>query len=260
MGTGRSGSTLLGAVIASCSAADAIHVGELNWYYNYLGLKPHIRTDWENEVQGFYESLEINCTKKTDLTREEKYRACLFHLLGVLRKPSKEYCAKTKVLIDSVFEKSGASILVDSSKYPLRAVWLRLLYEEKVAVVRIRRKAESYYQTVSKTNPYQPSQSLWFAWIYFNVVNILTYLIYKKFKGKKSEVFLEDLQQDYVRNTKRIFMDLGVNNKKNINIESGYVFEGNRMAKSREIILRSSSSDVKYKTKYKLLGFFSWRK
>ena len=82
MGTGRSGSTLLGAMIASCLKLSSIHVGELNWYFNYNGLKPHLRTDWEKSVQEFYDSLGFELNKSQDLVKEERYKACILYLLG----------------------------------------------------------------------------------------------------------------------------------------------------------------------------------
>ena len=260
MGTGRSGSTLLGAMIASCLTPSSIHVGELNWYFNYNGLKPHLRTDWEKSVQKFYDSLSFELNEAQDLVIEERYKACILYLLGWRSRPSKQYFTDTKALFDQIYEKSGASVIVDSSKYPLRAFWLQLIYGDCVYIVRIRRKAASYYTTVSKENKYQPKQTLGFAWVYYNVVNILAYISFKKFKGKKSEIFLEDIREDYVRSINMVIKDLGLDYNQNHSLESGYVFEGNRMAQSKRIVIKSSGSEKSFKRRYRILEYLSWKK
>ena len=247
MGTGRSGSTLLGAMIASCLKLSSIHVGELNWYFNYNGLKPHLRTDWEKSVQEFYDSLGFELNKSQDLVKEERYKACILYLLGRRSGPSKHYLAFTKTLFNRIYEKSCASVIVDSSKYPLRAFWLWLIYGDDVKIVRIRRKAASYYNTVSKENKYQPRQTLGFAWVYYNVVNILTYMSYKKFKGNKSEVFLEDIIENYVASISMVLQDLGLDYNQNHSLVSGYVFEGNRMAQSKKIVIKPSGTEKSIK-------------
>ena len=49
---------------------------------------------------------------------------------------------------------------------------------------------------------------------------------YKKFKGNKSEVSLEDIIENYVASISMVLQDLGLDYNQNHSLVSGYVFEG----------------------------------
>ena len=113
---------------------------------------------------------------------------------------------------------------------------------DNVVVVRIRRRPASYYSTVAKKNDYQPRQGLIFAWLYYNIVNIMSWHIYRKFDGTKAEIFVEDLQEDYLSSIRGLFDRINISFEENHELTSGHVFEGNRMAAEKFIVVREARS------------------
>ena len=188
-------------------------------------------------MQGFYDDIQVPEAHYGSTIFIERYVACMLYILGLFRRPPAAYLRKTKKLLDDALNHSESDFLVDSSKYPLRLMWLSMMYDN-VVVVRIRRRPASYYSTVSKKNDYQPRQGLIFAWLYYNIANILSWQIYRMFDGTKAEIFVDDIQDDYLSSIRDLFRRINIPFEKNHGLASGYVFEGNRMAAEKLIEVR----------------------
>lgn len=147
-GNGRSGSTVLGTMLGN--HPDAVHVGELEhlpdkgWTNNrYCAcgrralacpLWSAVRQRWVERVPGAgvegYLALQRRFTRRRSLPRH----------LGPLRGWSRgfrRWAELTGGLLEAVRDVSGAGILVDSSKNPVRAVALSRIPELDVRVVHL---------------------------------------------------------------------------------------------------------------------------
>jgi hypothetical protein len=148
------------------------------------------------------------------------------------------------------------SIIVDSSKYPMRAILLSKIFNDKISFIYLSRNPSAVVESFQKKDVEQPSKSRLMAHLYLLTVNTLSKHIIK-ILGKTNRVSVinyEDLLQSPVAALKKIESELNIdldNSKKIIEknepLKVGLLFDGNRLRLENEIIFRKGDVETKPK-------------
>jgi Sulfotransferase family len=177
MGAGRSGTTLLDIVLGNSD--DAVSCGELNRFPRHRGHPPLVEpesprgTFWkEVRAKLAYRDFE----RLTVLEHRHAYHSSALRTLAGIGDDaeSAQYLAYIRDLYECLFEVSGATTLIDSSKYPGRALRVhQALAGTRIRVVYIylRRDPVDVVRSFAKQGIEQPSKSWLAANAYYAVVN-----------------------------------------------------------------------------------------
>ena len=183
MGAGRSGTTLLDIVLGN--AEGCVSCGELNRFPRHRGHPPLVepaspRGAFWSQVRGMLEQRRsgLDFDRLTALEHRHAYHTSALRTLCGIGDgaDSAEYVGYLRDLYESLFEASGAATLIDSSKYPGRALRVhRALAGTSVRVVFIylRRDPVDVVRSFAKQGIEQPSKSWIAANTYYAAVNAL---------------------------------------------------------------------------------------
>jgi len=136
MGAGRSGSTVLAALLgnhpAMENAGELSQLARLGWINgeycacaqpgNQCPFWCGVRREWQRRIGG--DDLEGYVARQR---RFEHSRGCLLRLARQQRRPRPDYqlhLHQTRALLDAIGEVSGRPVIIDSSKWPSRALVL----------------------------------------------------------------------------------------------------------------------------------------
>lgn len=267
MGAGRSGTTLLDILLGNSDGF--VSCGELNRFARHQGQPPLIEPDsprgrfW-NQVR---ERLRAR-TAPLDFARlsalEHRYAyhtSALRTLLSIGGESDQaEYSGYLRALYASLFEVSGARTLVDSSKYPARALRVHQALAgtpTRVVFIYLRRDPVEVVRSFAKQGIEQPSKSWIAANVYYAGVNALCLLAAGWLRRSGREVVLvsyEDLlmhPRATVRNIARALnLDLaGVERCLSANqFRVGPLFHGNRIRLKPAIALERPRDDARRMT------------
>ncbi|TNE91149.1 MAG: hypothetical protein EP330_05755 [Deltaproteobacteria bacterium] len=158
MGTGRSGSTVLGALLGA--APDAVFAGELTWApAEVFGEhRPCSCGELASECSLWAEvEARLGWSDARRRAAEARFQRFDWHkgFAHQLVASAAEWAAyerDNRELIDAIGEVSGAQWVVDSSKYPARAVALSRVMPDRVSVVSLTRSPEGLLQAFSRQN------------------------------------------------------------------------------------------------------------
>lgn len=245
MGAGRSGTTILGILIGNLQKS--YHVGEINKFFEFKGV-PHARKEGEacyNVYKEIFNDFFVEyCEKELMIPRSFEYHSGLMKSFFVssgseLNKYYKMQCK----LFESLFDVFGSEVIIDSSKYPLRALMLKRLSEYDISYVYLRRPYFSAYSSFKKKGIEQPSQNLLSFTLYYFIVNVLSFIVYLRLpKNKKVYVPYKGMINKPCIYIKKICDIIDVDpinlmNKisKNELLDVGCVFEGNRIRLKEKI-------------------------
>jgi hypothetical protein len=128
MGTARSGSTILGVALGNC--ADVFYAGELGGWLEKSGtprLKGVERQEFWATVRQSVHSPDDLFGRDALLAIERSLSLIRIHMWGVRRRIRQRYRRVTEELYVAIARTAGATHVVDSSSYPLRARELKRL-------------------------------------------------------------------------------------------------------------------------------------
>jgi hypothetical protein len=250
MGTGRSGSTILDVLLSDNEGV--VGCGELNYLFR----------------EGFAQNNECSCgavCRQCELWGKVydhgefsgKDTMELFNLMMSVEYHSKfpqlffkwisksawdEYRDVNEDLLEAVHKASGASVVVDSSKYPGRALALRRALGNNVKIVFLSREADGVMRSFQKQGIEQTSKSPFKVMLYYNANMLMGKLVMKSFPDSVLPVTFEELTTDTVATLGRIGDWAGVDLSSSIGrVERGeyltqpHIVRGNRLRKSKQI-------------------------
>ena len=181
MGAGRSGTTLLDIVLGNGDAA--VSCGELNRFPRHQGVPPQVEP--ESPRGRFWKKvrdrLPLDYHRLLALERRQAYHAGALRALFSIGEDSDkaEYLGYLRDLYQSIFEVSGAGTLIDSSKYPGRALRVHQALagaSTRAVFIYLRRDPVDVVRSFAKQGIEQPSKSWLAATAYYAVVNALCLL------------------------------------------------------------------------------------
>lgn len=225
MGTGRSGSTLLGTALSNLPGV--FFAGELDAYARRRGEPngdtPALREFWAAVAR----SVEMPPSA-------ERFHGRVEHLSALFRPASramvKEFDGFTARLYRAVGAKAGANVVVDSSHYPIRRWHLRRCSVDMVTIHLVR-DPRSVVQ--SMRGPGQGHKG-WFAVnVYVALTNVLSSIVFVAVchPSRRIRVRYEDFAIDPANEVARIARVVGIDYEPVdfSHLHASLPFQGNRM-------------------------------
>ena len=258
IGAGRSGTTLLDIIIGNNENISSC--GEINRYPRRKGFPPKCEKGTQKYI--FWEKIRQDLALPLDnypyieqLTSQFEYHSGFVkNLLGLTSKRDiNEYQSFQSRLFDSLLKYSSNNIktIVDSSKYPGRALMLSKVLSYEIAYIYIKRDPVSVVRSFSKKDIEQPSKSWLMANCYYFIVNLLCRVVLFKLRRdhKVVEITYESMVNEPKQMLRKLESHLNIDLSsilykidKNIPLSVGELFDGNRIRLKKEIIIRPSTS------------------
>jgi hypothetical protein len=186
MGAGRSGTTLLDILLGNSNGF--VSCGELNRFPRHQGEPPQIEADsprgrfWQQVRDRLRQrATPLDFHRLAALEHRHAYHTSVLRTLLSIGDESDqaEYSGYIRDLYASLFEVSGARTLIDSSKYPGRALRVHQVFagtSTRVVFIYLRRDAVDVVRSFAKQGIEQPSKSWIAANVYYAGVNALCVL------------------------------------------------------------------------------------
>ncbi len=242
LGTARSGTTLLDVILGN--AETTFSCGEVI-KFPLLQAVPHgfdEGTDnyafWKRVEQRYFDigglphgdALQLSC----DIESHSRF---LRTIRGIASPKRKQYASYIKALFTAIHQESGAQTLIDSSKYPARALALHEILGERVSFIYLTRSRKDIVRSFAKKNVEQPSKGWVNANLYYFVITAFCKMAVAKIgKGNVVCCTLDAFQNDPAALLTRIEETTGVSMahpkellEKGKQFEVGHLFEGNRI-------------------------------
>lgn len=264
IGAGRSGTTILDIVLGNSNNATSL--GEINRFYKRKGVPPQRESNdkvnffWQKVKSEFEFKLTntpINYDEFNSLNSQNEYHSAFLKSLFNLN--SKEYYSILNSLYDSILENTNEKILIESSKYPIRALNISKLKREDIEIkyIYLKKDPVKVVKSFSKKDLEQPPKSFFAANLYYFIVNNLCYIAIQilKFRNHKiSKLKYEDLIKNpvYAINKMSIDLDEDFNKSENVikngkSLKTGFLFDGNRIRLKESIHLQSENKELNTK-------------
>ncbi|NJO14236.1 MAG: sulfotransferase [Thioploca sp.] len=260
---GRSGSTILDIILGN--GKDILSCGELNRYAISQGKPGYWRLFKDSPTFLFWDKINTKLAKRfydnninylllKELIRKYEYHTAFFTRSKAKRKDFKEYSYFLLSLYQILFETIDNSIIVDSSKYPARALRLAEIASPhyQLGFIYLQRDPKGVVASFAKKGIKQPSKSYFKANLYYLLVSLLCkYTVYqlKKKKYPVIEIRYEDLIARPVEIISDIQdkLDLDLINtidkvKRDETLQIGPLFEGNRLRLQKNLKLITKNS------------------
>jgi hypothetical protein len=264
LGAGRSGTTILDIVLGN--VPKAISLGEINRFFKREGLAP--KRDPSSEVGQYWERVRntfenqqfepVNYDRLQRLTYSNEYHTSFPKIF--FSKANKNYSRLMRSLYDSIQQESlDYDLLIESSKYPNRAINLSRQFgkEFDIGYIYLKKDPVKVVDSFAKKGLEQPSKSYFASNIYYFAVNFLCYLTVLKLRRRRHKVHIlkyEDLIQDPIEVLDQIgeLFQLNVDTLKasvdqNQNLNTGYLFDGNRIRLNQTIVLQKGGTKASSK-------------
>ena len=160
-------------------------------------------------------------------------------------------------LYGSIFRLIDESVVLDSSKYPGRALSLMEFFDKRIYIIYLVRSPARVVESFNKKDVAQRSKGFWSANIYYFIINIFCLLVkLKANKAKfikvkyedllcKPDIVLKDIQEKFNIDFNRS-IDMVRNNA---SFETGFAFNGNRMRLDKDIKLVRNYKKTKWTVK-----------
>lgn len=232
MGAGRSGSTVLNALLGA--HPQAVGVGELEQYLlpHQGGLEAqlcscrliHLQCPFWGEVYRRWQAAGHGVDSETFVALQAKYsdfrgfgQFRWLRLLSNARRRTRSfesYLAATAALFDAIAATAGCGIIVDSSKNPLRAALLMQIESLDLRVVHLVRDGRAVAWSRKKTyrkdqlagvqRDFRPVPT-WYSAAHWTTVNAIAASVRRRFRERAVVVRYEDL----VRNPESVLGTIG---------------------------------------------------
>jgi len=257
MGAGRSGSTILDILLGN--GEDILSCGELRWYVANQGIpsggkkiSPKTAIFWQKIGtklrEKFPDGIEFSQLKK--LSRKYEYHSGIFNL-GFDKKEWSRYSQFVSTLYETIFENISQSTIVDSSKYPYRALKVAEILPYEIGFIYLKRDPRGVVKSFAKKGIPLGSKPWLSANLYYLLNNLLCqFAVYRlKRKHKVVEVKYEALIGKPIETLTRIQDELQINLEPAIEkvkqdefLMLGPIFEGNIIRMTEKIKLEKKLS------------------
>jgi hypothetical protein len=281
MGTGRSGTTMLEIMLSVND--DVCGVGELTHIFRdgFEGDKTcacgqaFSQCAFWSQIQQRLSYPFRQVLQFSDLLNRidwhKGFLKTLFHAFS--KKKTKAYARINKELYTACADVSGRRVIVDSSKYPGRALMLSRLYGSAVKIICLTRSAEGLLNAFLKTDVEQPSKSPFAVLVYYVYV-LLCCRIVALATNNVLFITFEELTAFPVKTIKKIEAFTGITFEQtrrrlenNAALTPGHIVTGNRLRNNKTIFFQKQQGEQKLipkrhnlflflmKVSKKLLGF-----
>lgn len=255
IGAGRSGTTLLDVLLGN---ADGIFSGgEMNRYpvdegvVKGLESKPERTHFWDSFGRDFLPQIDLNHQK--DIHHKVEYHTqYLKRLLGLNDEQAyKEYQAYLEKFYAMLFDRIEEDIVIDSSKYPGRALAMSETLNYRTCYLYIKRDPVQVVRSFAKTDVYIPTKSWSSANLYYLTVNSLCQYTLSKLRSHHPihEIRYEELvlePEKVLTDIEAAFdLDLSTVKQKVANdeyLQVGELFAGHTLRMQEQIKLRRKLS------------------
>ena len=254
IGSGRSGTTLLDILLGNQDGV--FSGGELTRYALRHGVptgfddKPQRTAFWRSFTEDFAADLDFEYTES--LINDFEY----YNLKGwpANRKRQDEYRRFWRSFFDTLFARIDDRVVVDSSKYPKRALQLsRALSgsDYELCYIYIKRDPIGVVKSFAKTDVYIPPKNWLSANVYYFLSNLVCAWTARRLREKHSVISVK--YERLVSDPQTVLDELGesvgvdfadlkqkVRNQEALHV--GDLFEGNSMRVKQQIKLRQEST------------------
>jgi hypothetical protein len=199
IGAGRSGTTLLDVMLGN--ASDIFSAGELNRYCRTKGIQAGL--DQSSERTRFWRDFSEQFSPKYDLDRQERIHREIEYHSGLVKRLAnrmnrdhyREFQDFERDFFDVLFRRIDESMVVDSSKYPGRALALSDTLPYRLCLIYITRDPVRVVHSYTKTDRHLPTKSWGEANCHYFLINHLCKRVLKQLRKKHSvvEIRYEDL-------------------------------------------------------------------
>ncbi len=269
IGTGRSGTTLLDIILGN--GEKLFSAGELNRFTKRNGI-PHSPRDIG--VQGFWNVVTAELLKLGypapellfNQFQKFEYHKWFYNVWSNNILKSKDFASYSnfqkdlfKVIHAQLKIVGDKSIIIDSSKYPLRGYFLSSIFKKEIAFVYINRHPTEVVHSFQKKDVEQPAKNRGLAHLYLLVVNFICRLVLKKIKKNSNvaTITFDNLIKDPIATLEEIENDIKIDlsiPKKRISVQEplsvGSLFDGNRLRLKHSIIFKSEKESTDKKSNF----------
>lgn len=248
MGAGRSGTTALDILLGNQESC--FSMGEIRKLFDEQGTA--IGRDADDTVAFWHRVYAAIPQNARDAYLHQRFSRREYHLRLVqaflqskfLRSGLRDYGATWHRVFDLVRSYSGKRILIDSSKYPGRAMMLEATLDDTAIVYIVRARSE-VVRSFRKRHVEQPEKSVLAANLYYCLNRIACSTVFLLSRRKKVRIDFQDLQvapQDTIK-TICSRLDIPCNqqalddvaNRKPI--PTGHLFDGNRLRLNSQVVI-----------------------
>lgn len=263
MGAGRSGTTILDTVLGNNQ--DIFSAGELNRFPKYQGLPLLVETksktaifwnEFKSKLPDVFSKDRFNETQK--LCHSFEYHSNVFKLWFPFYSNSlKQYQYYLKTFFSTLDPMVKETVLVDSSKYPLRGYYLAKFLDYEIVYIYIKRNPIDVVKSFAKKDIEQPSQGWVPANVYMLVVNLLSLFILNRISKKHKNITIkyDDLVAEPELVLNKIGQALSIDVSETIKMvqngtpfKKGLLFDGNRMRLDEAVVLQINKDQTKPET------------
>lgn len=260
MGLGRSGTTLLDAILGN--AEGFFSCGELNRYPYEKGVPYQFPQDYPSHSfwMGLKESMDSNAEVDyglwASLSRKFDYHSgFLSNYLGSYnRSKFNSYLKSNEILYEKIFSNTNAKVIIDSSKYSNRAISLSRLEKFDVRYIYLKRDPLGVVRSFGKKDVEQGSRSWLSANLYYFAASFLCHFAVRYLRKRNFPVTVvkhERMLENPMAFFSSISTDLNLNlsrlSEKVLNdtpFKVGKLYYGNRVRLLKEVSLEKPSSQA----------------
>ncbi|MFY0608246.1 MAG: sulfotransferase [Cyclobacteriaceae bacterium] len=257
IGTGRSGTTLVDILLGNDD--QMFSGGELNRLPKRAGIAPGRKKG--DKAYSFWNIISEKLSNQFSLemifrlSENIEYHSGFFHRK---RRFDKHYQLYLKEFFALIFDAIGEDILIDSSKYPMRAYHLANEFPEEFRYcIYVKKHPISVLRSFQKKGLEQPPKNWMIVNIYLVTVHLLSSFVVNKLRKsgvKVYEVNFEDVVNSpivFVNNIERAF-DLNLSDLKEklevgLPLKTNMLFDGNRIRLKKEVKILSNKPPSDWK-------------
>jgi hypothetical protein len=249
MGAGRSGSTILGVTLGNC--AGVFYAGELDAWLVRSGaplLEGAERTRFWDGVRDDVDGAAELFGREAQRALERSLSLFRVHKWPARRRIRTRYRRVAQELYRAISRASGASHVVDSSHYPLRARELQELDGVDLYLLYLMRDPQSVVASFNRNDVVQYTKSTLTTNVYLWLTNLLSMLVFLR-QPRERRLFVpyEDFIADPERVVGEILKMAGSSSGPPdfTSLKTGIPLLGNRLIRSEVIALKGESSALK---------------
>jgi hypothetical protein len=246
MGAGRSGSTILGVTLGNC--ANVFYAGELDAWLVRRGV-PQLE---DPERLRFWSGVCANVDGAAELFGNEAQRSIerSLSIFRVHKWPARlrlraSYRRVSQSLYRAIASASGATHIVDTSHYPLRAREMRQLHGVDFYLLYLVRDPQSVVASFNRHDVAQYTKSTFSTNVYLWLTNVLALSVFlRQPRERRLFVSYEELIADPLGVVADILsrVDSAAAPPDLAALRTGLPFQGNRLIRSQVISLKLDSS------------------